>query len=139
MSTALIERLTRQFNYPLLTADNFDLFVYANETSVLFFSGNVVQHPESHDVAIILPELVAAFKQRLTAAVIDASIERELQLRYHFTSWPSLVFLKRGQYLGALSGILDWSEYLQQTAAILNASPGQPPAFDIEQACSALQ
>ena len=68
--------------------------------------------PESHDVAVILPELVKAFSGRLQAAVIRKAIERELQARFRFTGWPSLVFLRSGEYLGVITGIKNWQEYM---------------------------
>ncbi|WP_036251292.1 hydrogenase [Methylobacter sp. BBA5.1] len=137
MTSPLITQLQTRHGYPLLDADSYDHFVYGAETSVLFFCNDPVQFPESHDVAVILPELVKAFSGRLQAAVIDRSIERELQARFRFTGWPSLVFLRNGEYLGAITGIKDWQEYRQETARILVAAPGEPPVFDLDKVCGA--
>ena len=79
--------------------------------SCCFFVTTRCMFPESHDVAVILPELIKAFSGRLQAAVIAKPIERELQARFRFTSWPSLVFLRNGEYLGVIAGIRDWQEY----------------------------
>lgn len=135
--TPLIERLIKQHHYPLLDADNYDFFVYRADCGFLFFPGDPLQFPESHDVAVVLPELEEAFSATLQIAVIDHSIERELQQRFRFTRFPSLVLLKKGEYLGALSGILDWNDYMTQIRQLLAAEPSKPPAFDIEQLCSA--
>jgi hydrogenase-1 operon protein HyaE len=137
MTSPLITQLQTRHGFPLLNADSYDHFVYGAETSVLFFCNDPVQFPESHDVAVILPELVKAFSGRLQAAVIDRSIERELQARFRFTGWPSLVFLRNGEYLGAITGIKDWQEYRQETARILAAAPGEPPGFDLDKVCGA--
>lgn len=137
MTSPLIEQLQTRHGYPLLDADSYDHFVYGVETVVLFFCNDPVQFPESHDVAVILPELVKAFNGRLQAAIIAKPIERELQARFRFTGWPSLVFLRNGEYLGAITGIKDWQEYRQETVRILAATPGEPPGFDLGKVCEA--
>lgn len=134
MSTA-IEQLQNRHGYPLLDADNYDFFVHGHETVVLFFCNDAIQFPESNDVAVILPELVQALDGRLQAAIIGKSIERELQARFHFTGWPTLVFLRNGEYLGAVTGIRGWQEYRQEIAGILAAEPSQPPGFDLAKVC----
>jgi hydrogenase-1 operon protein HyaE len=135
MTSPLLEQLQTRHGYPLLDAYNYDHFVYGNETVVLFFCNDPVQFPESNDVAVILPELVQAFSGRLQAGVIAKPIERELQARFRFTGWPSLVFLRNGDYLGVITGIRNWHEYMQETAEILAAAPSQPPEFDLDKVC----
>lgn len=134
----LLQQLHDRHGLPLLDANSFDGFVLAHDNVVLFFSHDPVMFPESHDVAVILPELLKAFAGQVDGAVVDRSIERELQARYRFTSWPSLVFLRRGEYLGVISGIKDWQEYRQEFIRILAAEPSQPPAFDLGKACGPL-
>jgi hydrogenase-1 operon protein HyaE len=135
MTSPLIEQLQTRHGYPLLNADSYDHFVYGAENVVLFFCNDPVQFPESNDVAVILPELIKAFSGRLQAAIIAEPIERELQARFRFTGWPSLVFLRNGEYLGAITGIRDWQEYRQETARILASTPGEPPVFDLDKVC----
>lgn len=135
MSTALLDQLYTHHGLPLLDADNYDLFIYGHDNVVLFFCNDPVMFPESHDVAVILPELLKAFAGRLQGAVIAKSVERELQARFRFSSWPSLVFLRGGEYLGTISGIKDWAEYGQEFARILASEPSQPPGFDLEKVC----
>ncbi|MCK9395509.1 MAG: hydrogenase [Methylobacter sp.] len=135
MTPPLITQLQTRHGYPLLNADSYDSFVYGNESVVLFFCNDPVQFPESNDVAVILPELVKTFNGRLQAAVIEKSIERELQARFRFTGWPSLVFLRNGEYLGVITGIRSWQEYKQETAGILASEPTEPPGFDLDKVC----
>lgn len=138
MTSPLIDKLSTDHGYPILTAENFDVFVAQHRQVVLFFSQNAMQFPECNDVAVILPELLKVFADQLQAAVIDASIARELQARYRFASWPSLVFLEYGEYLGVISGILDWHDYVAEIKQILASQPGLPPAFDLDKVCTAL-
>jgi hydrogenase-1 operon protein HyaE len=134
MST-LLEQLQTRHGLPLINADNYDQFVYGNDTVLLFFSNDPVMFPESHDVAVILPELLKAFNSKLQAAVISSVIERELQARFRFTSWPALVFLRGGEYLGVITGIKNWQEYLVEITQILAAEVSTPPGFDLDKVC----
>jgi len=128
--------LHTQHKLALLDAENYEFFVHGHDDVVLFFSGDPSLFPESQDLAVILPELLKSFKNRLQGAVIDPSIERELQARFRFSSWPTLVFLRRGAYLGAITGIKDWQEFGQEFHQILSQTPTHPPAFELEKVCS---
>lgn len=135
-TSPLLQQLQSRHGLPLLDADNYDWFVYSHDSVVLFFSNDPVLFPESHDVAVILPELLKVFADRLQGAVIDRSIERELQARFRFSTWPALVFLRRGEYVDAITGIKDWPEFGQEFARILASDPKPPPVFDLEKVCS---
>jgi len=130
MSHPLIERLTGALGYPLLDAASLDARVQAEPFSMLFFAGDPKRFPEALDVAVILPELVRAFPQ-LAPALIAGEDEASLQGRYGFTVWPSLVFLKQGRYLGCLSRVLNWSEYLERIPAILASEPAALPPLPV--------
>jgi len=130
-----LQQLQTRHGLPRLDADNFDLFVYGHDDVVLFFANDPVMFPESHDLAVILPELLKAFAGRLHGALIARSVERELQTRYRFTGWPTLVFLRRGEYLGVITGIKDWQEYGREFNRILALQPSEPPGFDIGKVC----
>ncbi|MGR9115558.1 MAG: hydrogenase [Gammaproteobacteria bacterium] len=136
MTSPLIERLLRQHGYPLLDAENYPQFVYAKDYAVLFFPNDPVQFPESNDVAVVLPELLKVWQQPLQAAVVGTDIERELQRQFRFNRWPALVFLQRGDYLGAITGIWDWQDFLAEGAKILNSPATEPPPFDFDTICT---
>lgn len=131
-----LEQLQSHYGLPLLDADNYDWFVYSNDRVVLFFSNDPNLFPESHDLAVILPELITAFSGQLQGAVIASSIERELQARFRFGSWPALVFLRHGEYIDAITGLKDWPEFKREFTRILASEPKPPPAFDLEKVCS---
>ncbi len=137
MASPLIDNMIRQHGIPVLHEKNVDTFVAVEEYSVLFFTGDPERVRESDDVAMILPELLAAFGGRMKAAVVDRDIERALQARYRVTAWPTLVFLRQGEYLGAISRVQDGQDYLTSTETILNAEPSDPPPFNLKDACAA--
>ena len=123
MSSELIRQMIAQNSYPVLTESTLEAFLRQNEYSVLFFTEDPKQYPESNDVAVILPELAAYFAGRFQVAVIDRDAEHRLHRRFPFDSWPALVFMQRGNYLGAITRVQDWVDYLQEIERLLNSAP----------------
>ncbi len=128
---ALIARLVDEFGYPRLDADNLEPFLAAPGDAVLFCAGDPIQHPECLDVAVVLPELLRAFPGRFRAGVADAALDSSLQTRFGFNRWPTLVFVREGGYVGAVSGIQDWSVYLQRIGELLATPASRPPSVGI--------
>ena len=125
MSHPLIQQLVDLYHYPLVTQDSHDAFIRRPGVSVLFFAGDPKRYRDTTDVAVVLPELDKAFAGQLQPGVVAPDAERGLQLHYGFSAWPALVFLRDGDYLGAITGIQNWSEYLQQIE-VLMAAQAQP-------------
>lgn len=129
MYAPLVQNMIKTHGYPVVTVDTLDEFTAANPSAVLFFTELMKPVPETSDVAVILPELERAFEGRFAVAVVAWEAQRDLQLRFRFTKYPSLVFLRDGEYLGAISGVLDWADYLVDIERILAADPSEPPPF----------
>jgi len=135
----LLQSVIERHGYRIVEEDTLDEMVGALEHSVLFFAGDAERMAESNDVAVILPELDKAFAGALTPLVVARAAERALQRRYRFNAYPTLVFLRRGDYLGAIQGVRDWIDYLRQIQAILSSEPGDPPPFAFPEGCGAPQ
>ena len=133
MTHALITRLLTEFGYDEISLDNVDQFVSQAGMNVLFFPGDPTTVRDATDVAVVLPELVAAFDGLLTIGVVTDVFGDgvKLQRRYGFRKYPSLVFLRDGDYVGTISRIQDWADYLQQISALMTAPPKRPPGFSI--------
>lgn len=131
MSHPLIQRLHDELGYPEVTLESHQEFISQPGITVLFFAGDPKSFRESTDVAVVLPELIGAFQGFLKPGVITAEAERELQRHYGFPTWPALVFLREGGYLGAIAGIQNWSEYLQQIDELTKSEVKRPPGFKI--------
>jgi hydrogenase-1 operon protein HyaE len=125
----IIQNMIESNAYPVIGLDTLDEFTAANRHVVLFFTELMKPVPETADVAVILPELERAFDRRFAVAVVAWEAQRDLQRRFRFTKYPSLVFLRDGEYLGAISGVLDWADYLADVGRILAAEPSEPPPF----------
>ena len=129
----LIDRLTAELGYPAIDLDNHDEFVGQPGMNVLFFPGDPATVRDATDVAVVLPELVAAFDGLLRPGVVtdvfgDGAM---LKRKYGFTEYPALVFLRSGGYVGTFTRIRDWSEYLEGIAALFDTEPRRPPGFSI--------
>lgn len=131
MSMALINRLTEAHGYPLLDENNFDDFIGRHEETVLFFTEDPKRHKETLDVAVILPELVKSLDRQLTPAVVSRRYEDRVSERFHVRQWPSLVFLRRGAYLGQIPRVQDWQDYLDLARDILEKPAAHGPLKDI--------
>jgi len=133
MTHALIERLIQELNYPEVTLDNHDSFIDMPGLNVLFFPGNPDTVKDATDVAVVLPEHITVFAPQLNPGVVTDTYGagQKLKQKYGFTHYPSLVFVRNGEYVGVISRIQNWDDYLSKIN-VLMASPGRrAPGFKI--------
>jgi len=121
MPSTLIRLMIEQQEYPVVDTTSLEPFLAGQPHSVLFFTGDPKKYPESDDVAVILPELAAHFAGRFRVAVVDREAEQALQQRFPFSSWPALVFLRGEHFLGAITRVQNWSDYLGEIERLLGA------------------
>ncbi|MCG7945588.1 MAG: hypothetical protein AB2729_03035 [Candidatus Thiodiazotropha taylori] len=131
MSSALINALMEQRAVPLVDAQTLEDFAAKQSHTLLFFTENPQQFPESNDVAVVIPLLMDAFAERFQVAVVARSAEHQLHARFPFDGWPSLVMLKDGAYVGAISKMQDWDVYLAEIERLLNAEPATVKPINI--------
>ncbi|HIB28040.1 MAG TPA: hypothetical protein EYO47_02060 [Candidatus Thioglobus sp.] len=127
MFPELIQQLITKNQYPLLTEETLDGFIKQHRYSVLFFCNDSKMFPESLDVAVILPELMSTFNNQIEPAIISRDDEMNIQRKYGFKTWPSLVFCKDGAYVGTISKVRDWDEYINNIQEIMLSKPSVPP------------
>lgn len=131
MTSPLIDLLIEEHGYPLVTTDNLDETLRRETTLALFLSEDPKRYPESNDVAVILPQLAAAFPGRFEPAVVERALEPALKQRYDIAVWPCLVFLRNGRYLGKISKVRDWADYMERIPTILDSAPKHNPGVGI--------
>lgn len=115
----------------LIDEQTLERFTQSDKQSVLFFTENPLQFPESNDVAVVLPLLMEVFADRLQVAVVDRRSEHQLHARFPFNGWPALVMLRDGQYVGAISRMQDWDVYLTEIERLLTTEPSSTPTFKV--------
>lgn len=131
MKHPLIARLVDELGYPEVTLDNHEALVGRPGITTLFFAGDPKRYRETTDVAVVLPELIASTDGVLQPAVVTTAAEIELQKVYGFRAWPTLVFVCPEGYLGRISRMKNWSEYLAEMEDIIHAVPRPAPGFDM--------
>ena len=134
MSHFLIDRLVSDFGYPEVSLENHDDFVATPGMNVLFLPGDPKTVKDATDVAVVLPELMGVFRGKLNAGVVTDPFGDGVRLKrlYGFTHFPALVFVREGGYVGTISRIRDWQEYLTLINQLLVAEPRRRPGIPIE-------
>jgi len=130
---ALIDRLIQDLGYKEISLDNHDRFTRCPGLNVLFFPGNPETVKDATDVAVVLPELINTFGDQLNPGVVTDTYGagKELKQKYGFPQYPALVFIRAGEYVGAITRIQDWSDYLTKINALLAAPTRRAPGFSI--------
>lgn len=128
----LVDRLLAVTGGREVRPGDIEAFEQEGGDAVLFFGGDPVRFPEALDVAVVLPELLAALGSPggpgTRVGVVPRDVEDTLARRYAVQRWPSIVFLRDGGYLGTLSGMQDWDVYLREASGLRARAPGRRPA-----------
>lgn len=127
----LVQRLADDGRATAVDAASAPLFAARIGAHALFFAGDPVRFGESLDVAVVLPELVAASGGRFDVGVVARDDEDAVARRWGVQRWPSLVFVREGAYLATVSGMHDWTDFVAATHAALDATPSRPPTVGI--------
>ncbi len=98
---------------------------------VLLLTDDPARNPESWDLAVVLPELLKAFAGRLAAAAMLPAAARETAARYGVARFPSLLFLRGGDYVGVLEGMYDWPLLGPAVQRMLEAPVSRVPGIGI--------
>jgi hydrogenase-1 operon protein HyaE len=133
MTHVLIARLVDELGYDEITLANHDRFTQRPGLNVLFFPGDPETVKDATDVAVVLPELINAFGDQLYPGVVTDTYGagKALKQEYGFPQYPALVFVRAGEYVGTITRIQDWSDYLVKIKALLTAAPRRAPGFSI--------
>jgi hydrogenase-1 operon protein HyaE len=127
----LLERMLKLAAAASLEAENVDSWTAAAGHALLVFTEDPALHRETLDLAVIVPELVQAMPGRFRTGVLLPAAARAAASRYALRRWPALVLLKDGRYVGAIDGLRDWQDYLDELARLLEAEPTRPPGVGI--------
>ena len=127
----LVEQLSSRHGFVRVDAESLDAFAAAPGHALLVFTEDPVRYKETLDLAVIAPEVDRAFAGRFRAAVLLPADARKVAPRYGFARWPALVVLKDGHYVGAIDGLRNWEEYVEETQRLLAAEPTRAPSIGI--------
>ena len=137
--SALIDTLHTRHALRLVDSDNIDAFLSpaAGEAAhaLLFFAGDPDKRVEANDVAVVLPELLAAFAPRIRAGVVARYAEAALAPRFQVQVYPSLVLVRGLVSLSVMPRIRGWADYISAIDTLLTAAtprlqPSPPPRVE---------
>lgn len=130
-TSPLVSRLAECCGATWVDADSIDAWAAQGGDRVVLFAGDAVRFPEGQDVAVVLPELQRSLPGRFEIGIVRRHQEDALARRFGSQRWPTLLFLRDGQYVTTLSGMHDWDDFLRKTEAALAAPVSRPPSIGI--------
>ena len=130
-TSPLITRLADSFGARWVDADSVAAWAAEGGDRVVLLAGEPVQFPEGLDVAVVLPELQRCVAQRFEIAVVERDKEDAVARRYGSQRWPTLLFLRDGDYVTTLSGMHDWDVFIERVTAALAAPKSRAPTIGI--------
>jgi hydrogenase-1 operon protein HyaE len=126
-----LQILEARYGFQRLEAGDLDAFLEQPGEAVVLFAEDVAKVPETWDLTIILPELVAGLGGRLRVGMLGPEAARQRAGRFGITIWPALLLTRDGGFLGAIEGLKDWSVYASLLQKILAAGVSRPPGIGI--------
>ena len=127
----LVDQLFTRHGFVRVDAESLAEFAAAPGHVLLVFTEDPVRYKETLDLAVIAPEVARAFAGRFRVAVLLPADARKVAPRFGFARWPALVVLKDGHYVGAIDGLRNWDEYVEETQRLLAAEPTRAPSIGI--------
>ncbi|MCK9260257.1 MAG: hypothetical protein RBT39_10925 [Azoarcus sp.] len=128
---ALLARQALRHGVACLDATELDAFVEKGGDVLILLTEDPARSPETWDVAVILPEILKASGHHLRAAALMPATSRELAGRYGISRFPAQLFLRDGDYVGVIEGMLDWDAWGGAVARKLASPVGRAPSIGI--------
>lgn len=126
----LVARLVEAHGAAWVDAANCESVV-AQGNWVVFIAGDAIRFPECLDVAVVLPELQRHAGNAFRIAVATLQDEDAIARRYAAQRRPALVFLRDGNYVTNVSGMLDWDDYIKAVDDALAMPASRVPGVGI--------
>lgn len=130
-TSPLVARLAEQPGARWVDEAGFDAWAAEGGDRVLLLAGDPVQFPEGLDVAVVLPELRRTLGDRFEIGAVRREHEDAIARRHGSQRWPTLLFLRDGRYVTALSGMHDWDVFVQRVREALAMPVSRVPGVGI--------
>jgi hydrogenase-1 operon protein HyaE len=126
----LLGRLGRETGLPSVTAAELVERAAASPVLAALFTGDPTVSPESWDVAVVLPELLAACAG-VAGCVLDPQQSARAAPGFGVGKLPALIVLRHGEYVGTIEGMRDWQPFVEQLRGLATARPRPVPVAGI--------
>lgn len=130
-TSALVSRLAEQFGARWIDESTVAAWSREGGDRVVLLAGDPVQFPEGLDVAVVLPELQRTLAGRFEVGVVPREREDALARRYGSQRWPTLLFLRDGEYVTTVSGMHDWEVFVERVERALAMPTSRAPTIGI--------
>jgi len=124
----LVRRLVDAFDAAWVDAASVMAWAAGARDRVVLLPGDPVRFPEGQDVAAVLPELRRRLADAFDIGVVAAADEDGVAALFAATRRPSLVFLRAGGFVGTLTGMHDWGDFVAAVDRLLAMPSGPLPA-----------
>jgi hypothetical protein len=111
--TDLIEALAGHPASEVVRKPNYAEFLARGPHALLFFTGDLAQHPEGRDVAIVVRELLRQYDGRLRLGIVDRRDESALMAKAGVVVVPAVAFMAGGTTVDVVARMRDWGTYAQ--------------------------
>lgn len=115
----LLDKLIQKHQLIYLDDAGFEAFLNDSGDGVVLLTEEPDKVPESWDLAVIFPSLLATTAIQPRAAVSRPEHARSLLIRFGVQRMPALLFLSDGAYVGVIEGLRDWNELVGEYQAML--------------------
>lgn len=103
-----------------------------HEHLIVMLSADPHQFPEVADNAIIVPEVLKALPDAgFHVCWANPQHSRDIAQRYGVLKYPALVFLRHGEFVGMIVGLMDWPDIVHRFAELRVAPVRRPPSVGI--------
>jgi hydrogenase-1 operon protein HyaE len=129
--SGIIESLAAQDDCEVVRKADLDDFLARHPRALLFLTGDTAHRPEGLDVAVVVRELLAAYRGRLVVGIIDRRDETSVMPLFGVVVLPAVVFVRDGQATELVARMRDWPVFAQACdrllapeGAVLAPAPG---------------
>ncbi len=115
----LLDKLIQKHQLIDLDEAGFETFLNGPSDGVVLLTEEPDKVPESWDLSVIFPSLLATTRIQPRAAVSRPEFARSLLIRFGVQRMPALLFIRDGAYVGVIEGLRDWNELVREYHAML--------------------
>jgi len=126
--SAILENLATQDGCEVVRKVDLDAFLESHPRALLFLTGDTVQRPEGLDVAVVVRELLMAYRGRIVVGLVDRRDEAAVMPRFGVVVLPAVVYVRDGQPTELVARMRDWPVFAQACDRLLApaATAGSP-------------
>jgi hydrogenase-1 operon protein HyaE len=126
--SGIIESLAARDDCEVVRKADLDGFLARHPRALLFLTGDTVHRPEGLDVAIVVRELLNAYRGRLAVGIIDRRDETSVMPLFGVVVLPAVVFVRDGQATELVARMRDWPVFAQACDRLLAPGAASAPA-----------